>query len=176
MFPKFASGTSGKSRENKGSGMADTSDDEDRNLFFKLADYMGSNYTGAKSAIKWGQIRIRYLEQQTKDTLHQLSVREARIAHVQSLLKDADKRIEDLEKENARLTDCLSCAPAVESDEDCHQRLRREEMLDEVTLICVRNRMFQADLNTLSQREFGKISRDAADNILRGINEYDAEH
>ena len=139
--------------------MGETSDDEDRNLFFKLANYWDAITCAQKRAIKWGQIRIRYLEQQAET--------------IKSQLVDRNKYIDSLKDENDKLLGRLSGDPAVESDEDRQQRHRRERMLDEVTLICIRDEIGVVSGNL---GRFGCKRRDRAAIICNGINQYYAEH
>ena len=63
-----------------------------------------------------------------------------------------------------------------ESDEDRHQRHRRERMLDEITLVLVQGQMEEWTEGVDAERHWGKLSRETAENICDGINEYDAEH
>jgi hypothetical protein len=63
-----------------------------------------------------------------------------------------------------------------ESDEDRHQRHRRERMLDAVTLICVRDGIERMNRESTTEKTWGRMSRDTAENICDAINEYDAEH
>ena len=73
-----------------------------------------------------------------------------------------------------RLKDLEANKPTnLESDEELHQRHRRERLLDEVTLICVHLRMDQVTGGVVDQRDWGRAFRDAASNICHGINEYD---
>ena len=57
-------------------------------------------------------------------------------------------------------------------------------MLDKVTLICVRDRIDQligadgkqVEPGATTEQRWGRNSRETADQICRGINEYDAAH
>ena len=179
LFPKSVSGTSGKSRENMGTGMAETSDDEIRAFF------LGLQFDGERPAInywyaiRWGQNRVRELEQHACDMGQLLEQREKEFADLQSHLQERNATINQLEADlrdyrtHAKQT-LSSMTP--ESDEDRHQRRRRERMLDQVTLICVRAGMDKMEVGVMNERGCGKISRDAADNICRGINQYDHKH
>ena len=98
--------------------------------------------------------------------------------------------IKQLELENENLSKtilAISSSPLLaspESDEEIHQRRRRERMLDEITLICVRDRIEQLidadgkqnESGATTGQRWGRNSRDTADNICRGINGYDAAH
>jgi ElaB/YqjD/DUF883 family membrane-anchored ribosome-binding protein len=185
MFPKSVSGTSGKSRENKGDDMAETSDDELRQRFFELVLSNASQ----NEIVWWSQNRVRMLEEQNKAMLGVVdhnkallgvfSQKEGRIESLQSQLGDRNEAIDELEAEIKRLTgltdQLLSNCTNLQSDEERHQRHRRERMLDEVTLICVRDGMRQMTESLTGQRYAGRVFRDAAENICHGINEHDAE-
>ena len=182
MFPKSVSGTSGKSRENKGDDMTETiadkilklernlydsdkgdeitetSNDELRQRFFELILSNASQ----NEIVWWGQNRVRVLEQH-RETL-------------KSHLRDHNETIDELKAEIKRLTDQLSGNPtSPESDEDRHQRHRSERMLDEVTLICVSYGTEQMNSESPAEKTWGRMSRDIAEDICHGINEFDAE-
>lgn len=82
-----------------------------------------------------------------------------------------------------RIAELESQTQSPETDEEIHQRRRRERLLDEVTLICVRDRIEQLinagtehfEPGATTEIRWGRNSRDTADNICRGINEYDAK-
>jgi hypothetical protein len=127
--------------------MADTSDDEMREVFFRLA--FGDKIISRKSvkAVEWGQNRVRKLE---------------------------------LENENLTKTIlALSNSPDpvdVGSGEEIHQRRRRERMLDQVTLICVRDGIERIQRTLDTEQDYGRDNRNTADNICHGINGFDATH
>ena len=68
-------------------------------------------------------------------------------------------------------------------EEEQYQRRRRERMLDQITLICVRDRIGQLidaggeqiEPGATTEQRWGRNSRDTADQICRGIDEFDAE-
>jgi hypothetical protein len=51
----------------------------------------------------------------------------------------------------------------------------QERMLDEVTLICVRDNIERIDPVAIQGQEWGFASRNIAKNICRGIDQFDAE-
>jgi hypothetical protein len=112
-----------------------------------------------------------------------LSVFEMRTdsAHAQAIIW-AIEHIRQIELENENLAKtilAISNSPSVtskEPDEEIHQRRRRERLLDEVTLICVRDRIERMAMDEKSERNWGKINRDTAYNICDGINDDDAAH
>jgi regulator of replication initiation timing len=168
MFPKSVSGTSGKRRKNKGGDMAETDDSELRKRFFLLGKLTNVE-SDAGNPVQWGQVRVNYLEQ-----------------HLQELLVDIKKL--ELENENLSKTVLtLSKSPllaSTQSDEEIYERRRRERMLDEITLSCVRDRIEQlidadgkqTEPGATTEQRWGRNSRETADQICRGINEYDAAH
>jgi cell division protein FtsB len=84
--------------------------------------------------------------------------------------------IDELEAEIKRLTDQSSSKSTnPESDEELHQRRRRERMLDEVTLICVRDGIERMNCDPNAEHSWGRRSRDSAENICDGINDFDAK-
>ena len=172
MFPKLVSGTSGKLRENKGDGMAEMSERQLRQAFFDLFAIKSNE----KAVRKWGQDRIQHLEEQNKAMLGVFSQKELRIASLESHLNDRNETIDRLEEEIQRLNNqLLGKSTSQESDEDRHQRRRRERMLDEVTLICVRDGIDQLEISATAERYWGQVSRDTANNICHGFNDFDAE-
>ena len=94
----------------------------------------------------------------------------------------ASKRIAELEITNKRLAGLLY-GPPVESmpqtpqecDEEIHQRRRRERMLDEITLICVRDGIERLPRGDAEEQSWGDLARDTATSICWGIDEFDAE-
>ena len=83
LFPKLASGTSGKLRENKGNDMTETSEDDMRARFFMLV----MTSVGVNQAIVWGQNRVRYLEHETEellDTIKRLNADVQRLTEITS--------------------------------------------------------------------------------------------
>lgn len=101
----------------------------------------------------------------------------------------AQRQFLELELENRSLSNTvrnLSKSPQLaspDSDEEIYERQERERLLDEITLICVRDRIEQLidagaehfEPGATTETRWGRNSRDTADNICRGINEYDAE-
>jgi hypothetical protein len=49
-------------------------------------------------------------------------------------------------------------------------------MLDEVTLICVRDGIERMGGGDPREKQWGEFSRDIADNICHGINNFDETH
>lgn len=148
--------------------MTETRDDELRKKFFLLGK-LSIRSGGKGNPVQWGQVRVQYLEKYLEDLLDQV------------------KRLE-LENENLSKTvltlsnSTLLASP--ESEEEIYDRRRRERMLDEITLICVRDRIEQLidadgkqdESGPTTERRWGRNCRDTADNICRGINGYDAAH
>jgi hypothetical protein len=89
-------------------------------------------------------------------------------------------RVRKLELENENLTKtilALSNSPdptSTESGEEIHQRRRRERMLDQVTLICVRDGIERIQRTLDIEQDYGRDNRNTADNICHGINGFDA--
>jgi len=157
MFPKSVSGTSGDLRENKGNAMTEAHDSELRRRFFLLGKLTNvESDTG--NPVQWGQVRIKCLEQ-----------------HLQELLVDIKKL--ELENESLSKTVLTLSAPpmltSLESDEEIHQQRRRERMLDEITLSSVRG-FLHLHAEEKTYREIGVSARDRAEDICRGIDEFDA--
>ena len=154
VFLKSVSGTSGKLRKNKGDDMAEESDKE--------IEAHRKNLQSVYWAIQGG----RSFEMRTDS------------AHAQAIIW-AINRIGQLELENENLSETsltLSKSPPLaspESDEQIHQRRRRERMLDEITRFCV-TFGFDSDDGTL--KDWGHKSRGMAIEIINGINEHDAKH
>jgi septal ring factor EnvC (AmiA/AmiB activator) len=174
MFPKCASGTSGELRENKGCDMTEMNEGQLRQKFFCC---LVSENNG--DAIAWAQKRMLNLEEHAFDMVQLLEQQDEKLADLQSHLQERNATIDKLEAEIKRLTgltDQLSSSCAnLQSDEERHQRRRREKMLDGITEICVRNGIDQLETNTTAERDWGRMSRYAADNICDGIDEYDAK-
>ena len=146
MFPKLASGTSGKLRENMGNDMTEAL----RKRFFG-STCISQDY---REALEWGQRRIASLE---------------------SHLNDRNQTIDRLEAEIQGLNNqLLGKSTSSESEEELHQRRRHERMLDEVTLICVRDGIERMNRESTAEKTWGRMSRDTAENICCGINEFDA--
>jgi archaellum component FlaC len=128
----------------------------------------------------WGQDRVRELEQHAKDIGEVLDQREEDFVQLQSHLSNRNETIDELETEIKRLTgltDQLSSnCTILQSDEERHQRHRRERMLDEITLICVRDGIERMNSESTAEKAWGRLCRDIADSICRGINEYDANN
>ena len=125
-------------------------------------------------------------------------------AHAESVIW-AKNQIGQLELENENLSNAvLSLSkslpmPSPEADEETYHRRRRDQMLDEVTLICVRNGIEQMEKDeteeqnwghlardwplspsldraiSTEEQNWGHLARDIAEKICRGIDEFDAE-
>ena len=62
-----------------------------------------------------------------------------------------------------------------DSEEEIHQRRRRERMLDEVTLICVNKEVEKMSDDAGDALDTGFRARDMAKDIWMGINEFDLQ-
>lgn len=97
-------------------------------------------------------------------------------AYAQSIIW-ANERIRELEsqKQSQERSDYEN--PGVfaspQSDEEIHQRRRRERMLDEITLSCVRG-LLHGDAEEKTYEQIGDSARDRAEDICHGIKKYDA--
>ena len=157
--------------EKQGGDMTKMSDVQLRQAFF-----YGPFIAISGNAIEWAKRRIEYLETHACDLSKLLEQREKNLADLQSNLRERVATIDELDAEIKRLTDQLSGnSTNLESDEELHQRRRRERMLDEVTLICVHLGMYQVTEGVVDQRDWGRAFRDIAKNICNGIDEDDAE-
>ena len=127
--------------------MAETTDDQMREEFFRLA--FGDRIISRKSvkAVEWGQIRVRELEFENKNLTKTILA-----------LSNSPDSVD------------------VGLGEEIHQRRRRERMLDEVTLICVRDGIERMNVGETEEKKWGKWACEIAGNICHGINEYDATH
>ena len=123
------------------------SDTENRDVFFSLGTSHEEIAINHCEAIAWGQGRVRQLE---------------------------------CENENLSKTVSAMCQswhlPACAIEEEQYQRRRRERMLDEVTLICVRDGIERMKSCATAEHHWGRNARDTAENICDGINEFDAKH
>lgn len=165
----------GKLRETRGDDMTETHDNELRKRFFLLGKLgtvesdTGNPVQWTGNPVQWGQVRVKYLEQHLQELLDQV--------------KRLEFENENLSKTVLTLSNSTMLA-SPESDEEIHQRRRRERMLDEITLICVRDRIGQlidagtehSEADATTEIRWGRNSRDTADQICRGIDEYDAKH
>jgi hypothetical protein len=129
----------------QGDGIAETSDDENREVFLSLRTDYAATAINHCEAVAWGQTRVRQIE---------------------------------LENENLSKTVSALCNswhfPAGAMEEEIHQRRRRERMLDEITLICVRNQIASVSRIATEETRWGQTFRHTAENMCNGINEYDA--
>jgi len=133
---------------------------QQRQAFFDLLA-LTSNQNALR---KLAQNRVRELEQQIDAMESHLHERNATIDELEAELQD--------NRTHAKQT-LSSMIP--ESDEDRHQRRRRERLLDEVTLICVRDGIERMNRVATVEKTWGAMSRDTADNICDAINEFDAQ-
>ena len=91
----------------------------------------------------------------------------------------ASERIGQVERENENLSKnilTLSKSPQLtspDSDEEIHQRRRRERLLDEITLSCVRG-FLHGDVAGKTNKQAGASARDRAEGICHGIDEFDS--
>lgn len=153
--------------------MADTSDDCMRQNFLDLI----VQDEAQNKTLRWGQNRFRYMEQIAKHWLSVMESRDQRMQNLQTHLGNRNETIDRLEAEIKRLNDELSSdSTSLESGEEIHQQRRRERMLDEVTLICVRDGIERMGNGDSREKRWGKFSRETADNICHGINDFDATH
>jgi len=140
--------------------MTEMNESQQRQAFFDLLA-LTSNQNALR---KLAQNRVRELEQQIDAMESHLHERNATIDELEAELQD--------NRTHAKQT-LSSMIP--ESDEDRHQRHRRERILDKVTLICVRAGIDQMQISETAERHWGKMSRDTANNICHGINDFDAK-
>jgi cell division protein FtsB len=133
---------------------------EDVVLYLKNGIHVDLRATSDNAAsIIWASERIDELEMANKKQGEEMT-----------------ETIAELEAEIKRLTDQSSGnSTNPESDEDRYQRHRRERMLDEVTLICVRDGIERMNSYPIAEHSWGRMSRDSAKNICDGINGFDAE-
>jgi len=153
--------------------MTKMNDDQLRQAFF-LQPVIAIN----GHAIEWAKSRIEHLEKHACDMGELFKKTEEEIANLQSHLNDCNETIDRLEcviklYHTAVLQKTDSTSQV--SDEDRHQRHRRERMRDEVTLICVRDGIERMNAEPIAQHMWGHMSRDAAENICDGIDEFDAK-
>ena len=152
--------------------MTETSDDELRKRFYGLS-CISHDY---REALEWAQRQLQYQEQIANGPVAMINSRDQLVLELRMQLRDRNETIDKLEAEIERLTDLAAHKPTnLESDEERHQRHRRERMRDEVTLICVRDGIERIDSGSTAQKMWGRLSRDTADSICYGIEEYDAE-
>jgi len=152
--------------------MTETSDDELRKRFYGLS-CISHDY---REALEWAQRQLQYQEQIANGPVAMINSRDQLVLELRMQLRDRNETIDKLEAEIERLTDLAAHKPTnLESDEDRHQRRRRERMLDEVTLICVRDGIDQLEISATAERYWGQVSRDTANNICHGFNDFDAE-
>jgi len=140
--------------------MTEMNESQQRQAFFDLLA-LTSNQNALR---KLAQNRVRELEQQIDAMESHLHERNATIDELEAELQD--------NRTHAKQT-LSSMIP--ESDEDRHQRRRRERLLDEVTLICVRDGIERMNRVATVEKTWGAMSRDTADNICDAINEFDAQ-
>jgi len=140
--------------------MTEMNDHQLRQAFFDLFA-IKSNQNAVR---KWAQNRVRYLEQQI----------EALEAHLRKRNATIDELEYEIKTYQTAVSQKTGSTPQ-ESDEDRHQRRRRERMLDEVTLICVRSEIASVSSSATDERRCGRMSRDSAENICDGIDKFDAK-
>jgi len=140
--------------------MTEMNESQQRQAFFDLLA-LTSNQNALR---KLAQNRVRELEQQIDAMESHLRERNATIDELEAELQD--------NRTHAKQT-LSSMIP--DSDEDRHQRRRRERLLDEVTLICVRDGIERMNRVATVEKTWGAMSRDTADNICDAINEFDAQ-
>ncbi len=164
-----ASGTSEKSRENKGDDMGDMTAAkitghrmifEDVVLHLKNGIHIDLRATSDDAAsIIWASERINELEMANKKQGDEMT-------------ETSDEALQ--QKLFKRLNDLAAHKPTnLESDEDRHQRHRSERMLDEVTTSLIRNGLHATNC---TMDEFGCGIRHSARKICDGINQADAKH
>jgi hypothetical protein len=163
-----------------GDNMNKHSDYQLRHIFF-YGPVSASNL----HATEWAKNRIEHLEKNACDMGELLERmgkllerREEEIASLQSQLQGRNVTIDGLEDEiklSQAAASQITGSTSQESDEDLHQRHRRERMMDEVTLICVRGGIEQVDSGRAPEKTWGRLARDSAENICDGIMEFDAK-
>ena len=148
----------------------ETGSDENRVAFFGLGHGVEIDPIRYGAAVAWGHDYIRRLERDKRD--------------VQELLdqnSELRRENEQLSLENENLSKTvltLSKSPPLaspESDEEIYERRRRERLLDEVTLICVRKKIETMGDDSDDKLETGFRARDIAEDIWAGINEFDLQ-
>ena len=152
----------------------ETGSDEVRDAFFCLGyrTEMSAETTAISycEAVAWGQDRIRHLERDLRDE-----------QEVVGEIKKLELENEQLSLENESLSKtilAISKSPLLtspDSEEEIHQRRRRERMLDEVTLICVRDGIERLPRGDVEEQSWGDLARDTATSICWGIDEFDAK-
>ena len=153
------------------------SGDEPRDAFFSLGYGVETDFTQYCAAVAWGHDYIRRLERE-RDERDERDKRDAQqLLDQNSELRRENERLE-LENENLSKTILtLSKSPQLaspDSDEEIHQLRRRERLLDEITLSCVRG-FLHSDAEDKTHRQIGVSARDRAEYICHGIKEFDAE-
>ena len=161
-----------------------TDDDENRGVFFGMGSGIEISAITYCAAVAWGQNRIRHLERDKRDAQELLDrisglrreneELELELENEKAAYKRLEEENEQLELELKNLNKTiltLSKSPQLvspDSDEEIHQQRRRERMLDEITLLCVKfDIKHKNDDSTWS--EWGNWSRMDALDILRGI-------
>lgn len=148
--------------------MTEMTEDEQRNVFFGLGGGCELNAITYCEAVAWGQSRIRHLERDLRD-----------VQEILNKNRNLRQENEQLSLENENLSKTIlkiSKSPPLaspESDEETHQQKRRERMLDEITLSSVRG-FLHLHAEEKTYREIGVSARDRAEDICRGIDEFDA--
>jgi len=137
--------------------MTEMNDHQLRQAFFDLFA-IKSNQNAVR---KWAQNRVRYLEQQI----------EALEAHLRKRNATIDELEYEIKTYQTAVSQKTGSTPQ-ESDEDRHQRRRRERMLDEVTLMLLRKWRGYTHIEDMGWEV--RASRDLAKNICNEINQYDA--
>ena len=153
--------------------MTKMNDDQLRQAFF-----YGPVIAINGDALEWAKNRILHLETHACDLGNLLEQREEKLADFFSHLQERNATIDELEDKIKIYQLAVSQkngSTSQESDEDQHQRHRRERMLDEVTLICVRDWIERMNADAAGEKTWGAFARYAADNICDGIDEYDTE-
>ena len=198
MFPKSSSGTSGKRRENKVNNMAEDGV-SDAMLRENLKDIVRHLKNGVylscmadsayAQAIIWASERIAELESQkqsmetgsdqVRGLFFQLDGCETTPTTCCEAVAWGQDRIKKLELENENLSKTIltmSKSPQLaspESEQEIYERRRRERLLDEITLSCVRG-LLHGDAEEKTYEQIGDSARDRAEDICHGIKKYDA--
>ena len=138
-------------------------------------------------AIIWASLRIAELESQTQspersgDKNREVFFSLGILRGYREAIAWGQDRIKQLELENENLSKTIlaisksSLLASPESDEEIHQRRRRERMLDDIAISCVRG-FLVLDAEGKTYRQIGASARDRAEDICHGIDEHDAKH
>lgn len=148
-------------------------EDEKRGMFFSLGYCVKIDAIHHCESIAWGQNRIRHLERDKRDAQELLDQN----SELRREIEELEIALEDESLRKTTLT--ISNSPPMASPglvEAIHQQRRRERMLDEVTLICVRDGIERLPRSDAEEQQIrGHLARGIAEKVCWGIREFDAE-